>query len=335
MNSNRLAILTTFIIVFLFFVPTVLACNYPGPKGSSILVAVYASDGKTPLPCADVTLIVSNGSTPVKSIGPEGTNSNGQFTFPGPNDIVTGLTYKIHATYNGDTISVECNNGPSQSADSASFTLSNDTQTKIYITIPGVTVTHGGETPTACPTKNPTPTPTPAPVYPPMPPGWDLGEVTGVISYGANVTPVSGAYVAIVNATDPSIVYKSVYTGDGGIYQFSDVNSTNDTYEIFAQGYGNETYSAPFTVDSGATVSINLTLDQPVASQAVSLATLLAPATTPSIAPPVNNSTTTPTPSAHPMDNGSNTSDKDHNNGGGLLDQISSFVSSVVSAIFQ
>jgi hypothetical protein len=303
MPSNRLVILTILIVSLAFFITPVLACYYPGPEGSSILVTVQTSDG-TPIPGASVTLTVYNGSNTVTTVGPESTNDNGQFTFPGPSQVETGLNYDVKAVFYGDNFSVDCV-GTSHSADSGIFTLSNNTQKTVDITIPGVTAINGGgsgtPTSTPCPTCKPQPTIVPIipkgnnSCYPAMPSGWEPGLVVGVVFASDNVTPISGAYVAIVSAADPNVEYSCMYTDSNGFYQFNNVNSTaNAAYEVYAAISPNcSVYSDPFQVTSGNASKINLVISSGSNPSVTPVPSTPTPTADPSILTPAPSNNTT------------------------------------------
>ena len=345
MPSKRLMLSTiTVIIAALFFISPVLACNYPGPAGSSITVTVKTSDG-TPIPGAYVTLYVTNGSKSVTSVGPECTGDNGQFTFPGPDNIVNGLTYQIHATYYGDTVSVECTG---HSADSGTFSLEAHKNKKIDITIPGVTVTNGGsgETPTANPSAGPDPTVKPIvpkgdhASYPPMADGDVAGSVAGVILDASSGQPVKGAYVVIGKADsgvsaecyDSGMVeYSCQYTDSNGFFQFMNVNSTADAaYKLFVtNGCGEVVYSDPFKVGSGESVQINLQLGKKSGDDSPVISPTPTASVEPGVSPsPDASATATPDPSAGAPD--------DHVDAvasQSFIDQVGDFIGSLIASI--
>jgi hypothetical protein len=335
MISNRMVI-ATLLITSMFFISPALACNYPGPSGSSISVTIYASDGTTPLPGATVSIQNgSNGETYISDC----TNSNGQFQFTA-SPIANGLTYKVHVTYGGDQINVESSGSMLQcvqhSVDSGTFTLGQNEAKSITLVMPGVTVVHGGgETPSACPTDNPTVTPKPsngihAP-YPPMGPGMTPGTVYGAVIINESSKAASGAYVAIVSCTDSRIVYSYTYTDNDGFFQILNVNSTsNAVYKIYAvDSCGNKAYSAPFVVGSGASVRVDMVLGD----KKVCTVTPQPSATATATVLPVND-TITPTPTTADIstDHAADLSvGQDHT---GILDQITGFIDSIISSIF-
>lgn len=337
MSSKRLVIAAAAIfIVSLFLIPPALACNYPGPEGSSILVTVKTSDG-TPIPGAQVTLYVYNGSKLKTTVGPECTGGNGQFTFPGPGDVVTSLTYKVHAAFYGDEVHVDCTEGTEHSADSATFTLSAGQQHAVDITIPGVTVTHGGDGSTATPNpaKKPGEVVDKPPIpkgnhssYPPMAPGGSPGIVAGVILADDGETPICGAYVAIVSAADPSVEYSCMYTDSNGFYIFYNVNSTADAaYKIYAaKGCNNAAYSEPFGVGSGETEKVNL-----VFVSKGSEAGMLLPAEEPVV--PVQPSDESPSATPVPPEPATELATTTVHGGGGFLERITGFIGAVISSI--
>jgi hypothetical protein len=346
MPSNRLVILTILIVSFAFFVTPVIACYFPSPDGSSILVTVQTTDG-TPIHNANVELTVYNGSSNIFS-ETEQTGDNGQFLFPGPDgqsQIETGLTYELNAVYYGDNLSADCPSGTAHSADYGPFSLNNDTQKTVVITISGVTAANGGSDPTAtpCPTNNPGPTVVPITpkgnnsCYPAMPSGWDAGSIVGVILASDGQTPVHGAYVAIVNSTDPSIEYSCMCTDSNGFYQFNNVNSTaNAAYEVFAAISPNCTvYSNPIQVESGNTTKVNLVISSGSDST-----------TTPVSSTPTPTADVSATPTAQPNNSTDNSTAimsqstatgtslaATSTQGTGLLGQIDHFVSTVISGI--
>jgi hypothetical protein len=343
MSSNRLVLATILIITFLFLAPPVLACNYPGPEGSSITVNVYAADGKTPLPGASVTLKVFNGSKPLTSVGPEGADDNGQFTFPGASEIVAGLTYQIHATFYGEEVSIDCT-GPEHSADSCTFTLGNGQHKTISISIPGVSVTHGGEGPTAtaCPSNKPQPPVKPITPpgnhssYPAMQPGEKPGIVTGVILAADGETPVSGAYVAIVsagnvpkvNCVDGPVEYSCMYTDCNGFYQFCGVNCTAEAvYKLYVtDGLGNTAYSEPFKVPSGETVKLNLAFSPKDDGKATPTPTI-EPTVTPVPDTDVNATALTSEPALKEL------SVSRPRGESGIIEQITGFIGSILASV--
>lgn len=335
MSSNRMVI-ATLLIASLFFISPALACNYPGPSGSSITVTVYASDGKTPLPGATVS--IQNGSSGNTYVS-DNTNSNGQFQFTA-SPIATGLTYKVHATYGGDEISVESTDGLLQcvqhSVDSGTFTLSPNEAKSITLTMPGVTVVHGGEaTPTACPTEGPTATPIPASgthaPYPPMDPGMTPGTVYGSVILNESSNPVHGAYIAIVSSTDSNVVYSYTYTGNDGFYQILNVNSTgNAQYKIYAvDNCGDKAYSEPFVVGSGDSVRVDMVLGDKKTCTVTPQPTVTA---IPTVLPVSDTTTPTPTTTDVSTDHAADLSVQQNNSG--ILDQIAGFIGSILSSIF-
>lgn len=335
MSINRMVI-ATLLIASMFFVSPVLACNYPGPSGSSISVTIYASDGTTPLPGATVS--IQNGSSGATYVS-DCTNSNGQFQFTA-SPIVNGLTYKVHVTYGGDQINVESSNDMVQcvqhSVDSGTFTLGENEAKSITLTMPGVTVAHGGgETPSACPADHPTVTPLPtggthAP-YPPMDPGMTPGTVYGAVILNESSNAVPCAYVAIVSCTDSRIVYSYTYTDSTGFFQILNVNSTsNAVYKLYVvDNCGNKAYSAPFVVGSGASVRMDMVLGDKKICTVTPQPTATATATV----LPVNDTIIpTPTTTEISTDHAADLSvPQDHT---GILDQIAGFIGSIFSSIF-
>ncbi len=335
MSSNRVVI-ATLLIASLFLISPALACNYPGPSGSSISVTVYASDGKTPLPGATVS--IQNGSSGNTYVS-DNTNSNGQFQFTA-SPIVNGLTYKVHATYGGDEISVESSNGLLQcvqhSVDSGTFTLSKDEDKSITLTMPGVTVVPGGAaTPTSCPDNCPTATPVPSigahSPYPPMGPGMTPGAVNGAVILNESSNPIHGAYIAIVSSADPNVVYSYTYTDNDGFYQLLNVNSTSKAeYKLYASdNCGNKAYSEPFIVGSGESVRVDMVLG----NKNICVVTPRPTVTDTPTALPVND-TTTPTPTTTDIstDHAADLSVQHTNSG--IIDQIAGFIGSIISSIF-
>ena len=335
MSSNRMVI-ATLLIASLFFISPALACNYPGPSGSNISVTIYASDGKTPLPGA--TISIQNGSSGCTYVS-DTTDSNGQFRFTA-DQVVNGLTYKVHAAYGGDEIHVEGVNGLLQcvqhSVDSGTFTLSDHEAKVITLTMPGVTVVHGGDgTPTACPSQGPTATPIPASgthaPYPPMDPGMTPGTIYGAVTLNDGTCTANGAYVAIVSSTDPSIVYSYTYTDCDGFYQILNVNSTgNAVYKIYTvDNCGDHAYSEPFIVGSGESVRMDMALSDKVISTVTPVPAVTA---TPTALPADDSITPTPVTTDITTDHAADLSVQ-HNNSG-ILGQIADFFNSILSSIF-
>lgn len=336
MSSNRMVI-ATLLIASLFFISPALACNYPGPSGSSISVTVYASDGKTPLPGATVS--IQNGSSGDTYVS-DTTNSNGQFQFTA-SPVENGLTYKVHATYGEDEIGVQSANGLLQcvvqhEVYSGTFTLSNGEAKSISLTMPGVTVVSDGKaTSTACPAQGPTVTTVPVSgahsPYPPMDPGMTPGAVNGAVILNESSNPVDGAYIAIVSSTDPNVVYSYTYTDNDGFYQLLDVNSTSKAvYKIYAaDNCGNKAYSEPFIVGSGDSVRMDMVLGNKV----ICIATPEPAVTDVPTVLPVND-TITPTPTATDIstEHAADLSVQQKNTG--IIDQITGFIGSILSSIF-
>lgn len=104
-------------------------------------------------------------------------------------------------------------------------------------------------TPYPSATANPTPSPTPSSTPVPHTTGSVTGRVTTYNSIG-----IGGAYVAIVDANDPSHVYYETTADSGGYYAFTNVNTTNgqSLYKMYARqsSYG-EGYSSSFAVYVG------------------------------------------------------------------------------------
>ncbi len=336
MSSNRMVIVTL-LIATLFLISPALACNYPGPSGSSISVTVYASDGKTPLPGATVSIQNGSNSNTISNV--EQTASNGQILFTA-SPIVNGLTYKVYATYGGDQVSVQSANCLVQCVQhevySGTFTLSNNEAKSITLTMPGVTVVPGGvATPSSCPAQSPTATPVPESKahspYPPMDPGMAPGTVNGAVILNESSNPVHGAYVAIVSAADPNVVYSYTYTDNDGFFQLLSVNSTSKAvYKIYAtDNCGNKAYSEPFIVGSGLSVRVDMVLG----NKKIYTVTPQPTVTDVSAVLPVNN-TITPTPTTTDIstDHAADLSVQQKNTG--IIDQIAGFINSIISSIF-
>ena len=334
MGSNRMVI-ATLLIASLFFISPALACNYPGPNGSSITVTVFASDGKTPLPGATVSIQnASSGDTYVSDT----TDSNGQFQFTA-SPIENGLSYKVHATYGGDQISVESTSGLVQcaqhSVDSGTFTLSDNAAKSITLTMPGVTVVHGGDaTPTSCPDQGPTATPVPEnkahSPYPPMDPGMVPGTVNGAVILNESSNPVCGAYIAIENSADSNIVYSYTYTDSDGFYQILNVNSSSKAeYKIYvADNCGDKAYSEPFVMGSGESVRVDMTLG----NKEICVVTPMPTATgVPTVLPVNDTATPTPTTTDASTDHSADLTVQQNNSG--IIDQIAGFIGSILSGI--
>lgn len=92
--------------------------------------------------------------------------------------------------------------------------------------------------------------------YPAMSEGWKAGSVSGRITIYNDTVGLSGAYVAIVNAADPTHEYFNTTTNEDGYYQILNVNasvayggSSKGAYVIYANHtlFG-EGYSEPFDV---------------------------------------------------------------------------------------
>ncbi len=92
--------------------------------------------------------------------------------------------------------------------------------------------------------------------YPQMPPGWETGQVTGRVTTQKTTEGIGGAYVSIVNASNPNVEYCNDTADSLGYYQFTDVNATvgDNSYKVYANltKYG-EGFSHAFGVNSGAT----------------------------------------------------------------------------------
>ncbi|HTY90953.1 MAG TPA: hypothetical protein VMC84_07215 [Methanocella sp.] len=340
MPDKRLVLpLITVLIAALFFISPVLACYYPGPTGSSITVFTHTSDG-TPLPGTQLTLYVYNGS---KTIATESgsTGHDGKFTFPSDGSDTTGLSYKVHATYYGDTVTVECVEGSPHSADSDIFTLG-DGNKPISLTIDGVTVIHSGTGDSPAPTTNPEPTTKPIIPkgdhisYPPMADGDVAGTVSGVVLSADSAQPIKGAYVAIVKAdgvrvecTSPNVEYSCAYTDASGFFQFNGVNSTKEAiYKLYVtDGCGNVAYSDPFMVNSSQSVQINVQLarkscDTPAISPTPTV-------TVEPIATPTEEATVSPSPSAEALAMHADMAV----NSPSIIDQIAGFIGDLISSI--
>ncbi len=333
MHSNRLVIAVTSMVVLLFFISPVIACNFPGPNGSTVTGTIYASDGKTPLKGANV--VIENGSSG-KSYQSGSTDEQGHYHFSGE-DNVAGLTYMIHASYNGDQVSADCTD-QEHSADSGTFTLSDGQTLTMDVTIPGVSVSSGGDPTTPCPTSKPEPPVKPVipkgnhSSYPPMAAGDSPGTIAGVVLSNESSDPFCGAYVAVVSATGANVEYSCTYTDCNGFFQFYGVNSTTDAvYKLFVtDGCGNTAYSDPFKVGSGESVKVNMNLgkkESPPDTPATPT-----PSIEPTTTPPIDNATALSAESAQAMDQKLDASVPQSDPG--IIGQITGFFGSIVSNIF-
>lgn len=75
---------------------------------------------------------------------------------------------------------------------------------------------------------------------PPMAPGDGVGSITGYVHKTVTTDRVPGIYVAIVNASNTSMIYATTTSDDNGQYRFVAVNSTagGAAYRIIARGEG-------------------------------------------------------------------------------------------------
>ena len=107
---------------------------------------------------------------------------------------------------------------------------------------------------------NPSPSAVP---YPPMPLGWSTGSVTGRVTTQNTSNGIGGAYVAIVNGSDNSVVYVTTTADAGGYYTITGVNSTIDdnAYQVYASlsSYG-DGYSHTFGINSNATSTTSVVI---------------------------------------------------------------------------
>jgi hypothetical protein len=102
--------------------------------------------------------------------------------------------------------------------------------------------------------------------YPPMPQGTSPGSVTFRVLAGDPQQGAADAIVAIVNASNVSVVYATGRTDSNGNLTFENVNSTGDASAyrvvvIVSGGYYEE-YSSPFPVGSSGTADVILTPDR-------------------------------------------------------------------------
>jgi hypothetical protein len=93
--------------------------------------------------------------------------------------------------------------------------------------------------------------------YPPMPPGESAGGVTCQVVIGNPSQGAADAFVAIVNASNVSIVYATGQTDSAGNHTFTGVSSTDgiSAYRVVAMVSGGyyEAYTSPFAMESSGT----------------------------------------------------------------------------------
>jgi hypothetical protein len=170
-----------------------------------------------------------------------------------------------------------------------------------------------------------------------MPSGYDAGSIVGVILASDGQTPIHGAYVAIVNSTDPNVEYSCMCTDANGFYQFNNVNSTlNAAYEVYAAISPNcSVYSDPIQVESGNTTKVNLVMssgsDPAVTSGSLTPTPTIDVSVTPTAQP--NNTTDNSTATMSQSTSTGTSLAVTSTQGSGLFDQIDHFVNTVISGI--
>ncbi|HEY3272780.1 MAG TPA: carboxypeptidase-like regulatory domain-containing protein [Methanocella sp.] len=102
--------------------------------------------------------------------------------------------------------------------------------------------------------------------YPPVPPGESSGGVTCRVVTGDPQQGAADAFVAIVNASNVSVVYATGRTDSAGNHTFEDVSSTGgiSAYRVVAivSGEYYEEYSSPFPVEPSGTAYVILAPDR-------------------------------------------------------------------------
>ena len=87
--------------------------------------------------------------------------------------------------------------------------------------------------------------------YPPMPAGYSSGSVTGFVYKTVTTDAVPFAYIAIVNAANPNLIYATMETDETGRYRFNSINS-GIGYRLIAKHEGfTDGDSGPFILPAG------------------------------------------------------------------------------------
>lgn len=160
------------------------------------------------------------------------TDSEGNFGFSGINSSGGQEAYRVYANASGysDAYSVPVRIEPGNTCNVHTLIL-------------------GGSGPSPTPTPSPTPKP---------------GNVSGYVTLAGYGGAITDARVCLVDALDAFTVYNATYTNTSGYYRFEGVRIIGAPgYRVHVEKDGYvEAYSAPFNVNQGASVSVNMTVNK-------------------------------------------------------------------------
>lgn len=201
----------------------------PGQSIGSIIGRVTDAGG-TGIAGAGVYLVNTTDTNILYASGR--TDSDGYYVFSGVNSSGGKAAYLVYANATGYS-------------DASSGTLAVESGGTCNV----ATLTLGGTGPTLAPT--------PTPIKKP-------GNVSGYVTVSGSGEAISNATVTLVDAPDMFTVYGSTRTGTDGRYCLEGVEAmAAPGYRLHVEKSGyREAYSLPFTVNQGAAVKVNVTLNE-------------------------------------------------------------------------
>lgn len=249
MTIRQLAYLSAYILVAglaLSAVLPLLATAYqpypPMSPGQSIgsIIGRVTDAGGTGIAGAGVYLVDATDASILYASGR--TDSDGYYIFSGVNSSGGKAAYLVYANATGYS-------------DASSGTLAVESGGTCNV----ATLTLGGTGPTMAPTPTPVKRP---------------GNVSGYATVAGSGQALSNATVTLVDAPDMFTVYGTTRTGADGRYCLEGVEAmAAPGYRLHVEKSGyREAYSLPFTVNQGAAVKVNVTLNEtPIANTSMNL----------------------------------------------------------------
>jgi hypothetical protein len=233
----------------------------PGQNTGSVTGRV-TTNASVAMPGVTVYIVNASDSTIryISSI----TDNDGYFTFAGVNSTNGAAVYRIFGAASGY-----------DNATSSAFSVSSGTTATAYVML---TRNYSIATPTPVPPAGP-------------------GDIVGYITVENTTKGIINARVSLVTARVPDVTIVSVITDSNGRYRFSGVDylaAPGYRLRIQKNGY-DETFSAPFLIVSGSTVTKDISLSPSVTANATQSGSA-----TPLPGTPTPNTSASATPHANP-----------------------------------